>query len=90
MNAPNAITSILDDLRDKSDLADALDVCVHHCANDPDFVSEFNRLTGSCFPQGDEAELERFVHFVGEYVLLPLIPSFLESPASDPTETQNG
>lgn len=60
---------------DYNALVDALTACVHRCADDPAFVSQFNRLTGSRFPQGGEEELGRFVGFVCDYVLVPLIPA---------------
>lgn len=63
----------------RQDMADALDVCVKRCAESPEFVAEFNRLSGCNFPHGGEAELKRFVDFVGEFVLLPLIAQFLEA-----------
>jgi len=66
MSAPDAIPP---------KLARVLEACVHQCADDPDFVSQFNRLTGSHFPHGDNAELERFVRFVCDDVLVPLIPA---------------
>lgn len=64
--------------RERQDMADALEVCVRRCAETPEFVSEFNRLSGCNFPHGGKKELKRFVGFVGEFVLLPLTAKFLE------------
>lgn len=79
MSAPDAI---------HQNLAKVLEVCVHRCADDPVFVSQFNRLTGCCFPQGGEEELERFVGFVCDYVLVPLLPALgdpiPETPKANP------
>ena len=66
----------------RQDMADALEVCVHRCAEDPEFVAQFNRLSGCNFPHGGEDELKQFVDFVGEFVLLPLIPQFLNGEAA--------
>ena len=63
---------------ERQDIADALEVCVRNCANNPEFVAEFNRITGCSLPNNDEGEIKQFVAFVGEFVLLPMMPQFLE------------
>lgn len=63
---------------EKQDMADALEVCVQNCANDLEFVAEFNRLTGCNFPHGGEPEMKIFVDFVGQSVFIPLVSQYLE------------
>lgn len=64
---------------EKQDMADALEVCVRKCADDPEFIAEFNRLSGCNFPHGSEVEMKVFVDFVGQFVLMPLVSQYLES-----------
>ena len=63
---------------EKQDMADALEVCVQNCADDPEFVAEFNRLTGCNFPHGGEPDLCAFVRFVDRYILMPLVQQLAE------------